>query len=137
MRKRISIRETKNMIQTALWLPRDMHEQLKKAGGERGMGEEIRGLLEASLKAVETPADEITGEVLDQLGEIARDLSIGQPLWAEPLTYDAFKAAVNALLSSHKPSAEVQPEARAKFQAKYGDEDPERVGRIMARRAQY
>ena len=42
MRKRKSTRETKNMIQTALWLPRDMHEQLKKAGGERGLGEEIR-----------------------------------------------------------------------------------------------
>ena len=30
MRKRKSTRETKNMIQTALWLPRDMHEKLKK-----------------------------------------------------------------------------------------------------------
>ena len=30
------------MIQAALWLPREMHEQLKKAGGERGLGEEIR-----------------------------------------------------------------------------------------------
>lgn len=137
MKKRKSIRETKNMVQTALWLPRDMHEQLRKAGGERGMGEEIRRLLEDSLKLVELPPDEITGQLLDQLREIARDLSIDQPLWIDPLTYDAFKAAVDALLSTHKPSGQARPETRANFQARYGDEDPERVGRIMARRAQF
>jgi len=27
MKKRKSTRETKNMIQTALWLPRDVHEK--------------------------------------------------------------------------------------------------------------
>ena len=41
MQKRKSTGETKNMVQTALWLPREMHEALKKAGGERGLGEEI------------------------------------------------------------------------------------------------
>ena len=137
MKKRKSTRPTPSMVQTALWLPREMHERLKEAGGERGMGEEIRRLLEGSLEAVETPPDEITGELLDQLREIARDLSREKPLWADPLAYDAFKAAVGALLLSHKPSGEAGPEARANFLAKYGDEDPERVGRIMARRAQF
>ena len=42
MRKRKSTRETKNMIQTALWLPRDMHEKLKNEGGAQGFGDEIR-----------------------------------------------------------------------------------------------
>jgi hypothetical protein len=125
------------MVQTALWLPREMHERLKKAGGERGMGEEIRRLLEASLEPVETPPDEITGELLDQLKEIARDLSREQPLWADPLTYDAFKAAVDTLLAGYKPRGEAEPEAKAKFQAKYGDEEPERVGRIMALHARF
>ena len=49
MRKQKSTRETKNMIQTALWLPRDMHERLKEAGGERGLGEEIRKRLVVSF----------------------------------------------------------------------------------------
>ena len=34
MKKRKSTRETTNMIQTALWLPRDMHEKLKAGGSE-------------------------------------------------------------------------------------------------------
>lgn len=38
-----------SMIQTAVWLPRDMHDQLKKAGGKRGMGAEIRRRLGQTL----------------------------------------------------------------------------------------
>jgi hypothetical protein len=137
VKKRKSRRETATMIQTAVWLPREMHERLRKAGGQRGMGEEIRRLLEGSLEEVETPPDEITGELLDQVREIATDLSRDQPLWVDPLTYEAFKVAVEDLLTSHKPSGEAQPETRAKFEATYGDEDPQRVGRMMARRAQF
>jgi hypothetical protein len=136
VKQRKSTRETKNMIQTALWLPRGMHAQLKKAGGERGLGDEIRQLLEASMAAAETPIDEITDEVLDQIRDVARDLSVDRPLWADRLAYDAFKAAVNALLSSHEPSSEAPAQTKAKFQAIYGDENPETVGRIMARRAE-
>jgi hypothetical protein len=135
--KRKSRRQTSNMMQTALWLPREMHERLKKAGGRRGMGEEIRRLIESALEGVQTPPDEITGELLEQLSDIARDLSRDKPLWTDPLTYAAFKRAIDDLVSTHKPTGEASPETRAKFQATYGDEDPERVGRIMARRAQY
>ena len=68
MQKRKSIRETKNMVQTALWLPREMHEALKKAGGERGLGEEIRRKLQIAFEADDTtamPGDEATEELLD------------------------------------------------------------------------
>ena len=64
MKKRKSIRETKNMLQTALWLPRDMHEQLKKAGGERGFGDEIRRRLQYALAVLEDLSHQITDEVL-------------------------------------------------------------------------
>src|SRR5450631_2151842 len=114
MKKRKSTRETKNMIQTALWLPRDMHEKLKRAGGERGLGEEIRRLLEASLDAAQAPSDEITSELLDQIKEIA-ELSLSD--WhADLFTFDVFKAAVNELLSSHQPSSEAKPGTRSKLQ---------------------
>jgi hypothetical protein len=135
MKKRKSSRETKNMIQTALWLPHDTHERLKKAGGERGLGEEIRRLLDTSMAAAKTPLDEVTEEILDQIRDIARDLSLDRPLWADPPNYNAFHIAVNALLSSHEPRGEAQPEAIEKFKAVYGG-DPESVGPIMARRAQ-
>jgi hypothetical protein len=131
MKKRKSTRETKNMIQTALWLPRDMHEKLKKDGGERGLGEEIRRLLEASVEAAQTPSDEITSELLDQIKEIA-NFSLQERWYADRFAFDVFKAAINALLSSHQPSGEVKPETKAKLQATYGGETPDAIGRIIA-----
>jgi len=134
MRKRKSTRETKNMIQTALWLPRGMHERLKKDGGERGLGNEIRRLIEASIDAAETPKDEITSELLDQIKEIA-DLSLAEPWYADRFAFDVFETAVNTLLSSRQPSGEVRPETKAKFQATWGEENPETIGRMIARLA--
>jgi hypothetical protein len=132
MQKRRSTRETKNMIQTALWLPRRMHEQLKKAGGERGLGNEIRRLIEASIDAAETPRDEITSELLDQIKEIA-DLSLAEPWYTDRFAFDVFKAAINTLLSSHQPSGEASPETKEKFRATWGEENPETIGRMIAR----
>jgi hypothetical protein len=135
MRKRKSTRETKNMIQTALWLPRGMHERLKKDGGERGLGNEIRRLIEASIDAAETPKDEITSELLAQIKEIA-DLTL--PEWhTDRFAFDVFKTAVNTLLSSRQPSGEVRPETKAKFQATWEEENPETIGRMIARLAIY
>ena len=67
MKKRKSTRETKNMIQTALWLPLDMHEKLKKAGGERGLGDEIRRRLQVSFDAEQLPSDELQTNCSTQL----------------------------------------------------------------------
>jgi len=131
MRKRKSTGETKNMIQTALWLPRGMHERLKKDGGERGLGNEIRRLIEASIDAAETPKDEITSELLDQIKEIA-DLSPAPPWHTDRFAFDVFKTAINTLLSSHQPSGEVRPETKAKFQATWREENPETIGRMIA-----
>jgi hypothetical protein len=136
MRKRKSTRETKNMIQTALWLPRGLHERLKKEGGERGLGNEIRRLIEASLDSAETPRDEITSELLDQIKEIA-DLSLAEPWHTDRFAFDVFKTAVNTLLSSRQPSGEVRPETKAEFEAAWGEENPETIGRMIARFAIY
>jgi hypothetical protein len=131
MKKRKSTRETKNMIQTALWLPRDMHEKLKKDGGKRGLGEEIRRLIEASIEAAQTPSDEKTSELLAQIKEIA-NFSLKEQWYADQFAFDVFKAAINSLLSSHQPSGEVKPETKAKLQATYGGETSEDIGRIIA-----
>lgn len=131
MRKRKSTRETKNMIQTALWLPRDTHEQLKKAGGERGLGEEIRRRIQIAFSAA--TGDRYTDKLLDQIKEIARELSRDEPWYANRYTFDVFKAAIDALLLSHLPSGEAKQETKANLQAVYGDEKPENIGRIIAR----
>ena len=127
------------MIQTALWLPRDMHERLKKAGGQRGMGEEIRALLEQAMQeadAARSP-DEITDEVLHQIKDIAGNLSHDGPLWANRAAFEVFKVAVNGLLDGHQPPTEATPEAWAKLKAIYGDDRPEVIGRILARHTVY
>jgi hypothetical protein len=135
MRKRKSTRETKNMIQTALWLPRDMHEVLKNAGGERGLGEEIRRRLDFALSAAQTRGDHATDELLDQIKDIARDLSRDEPWYANRFVFDVFKSAIDALLLSHRPNSEAKSETRTHLQAVYGDENPETIGRIIARAA--
>jgi hypothetical protein len=132
MQKRRSIRETKNMIQTALWLPRAMHEQLKKTGGDRGLGDEIRRRLQASFD--EEQVDATTHELLDAIEQIERNLSLDEPWHTDRFTFEVFKAAINELLSHYQPSSEADAGTVSKLQTMYGPEEkPETIGRILAR----
>ena len=138
MRKRKSTRETQNMIQTALWLPRDVHEKLKKEGGERGLGEEIRRKLQLAFEAADAalmPGDHTTGELLDQIKDFARDLSRDEPWYANQFTFKVFRAAIEALLLDLQPRTEGKPETKAHLQAVYRAEKPEDIGLLMARAA--
>jgi len=85
--------------------------------------------------AARTP-DENTHELLDLIKEIA-DLSLKEPWYADRFAFDVFKAAINTLLSSYQPSGEATPETRAKFQSTWGDENPETIGRMIARVAMH
>lgn len=131
MQKRRSTRETKNMIQTALWLPREMHERLKKEGGERGLGDEIRRRLQFSFDA--EPPDKTTDELLDAINQIV--IALDEPWYTNRFVFDVFKAAIIELLSKYQPNGQAEPEAIAKLQTTFGDEKPETIGRILARLA--
>ena len=139
MRKRKSTRETKNMIQTALWLPHDMHEQLKKDGGERGLGDEIRRRLQVSFGVEQQPRDKPTDLLLDLIKRIALNLSRDEEWWANRFALGVFKTAINELLSdmiSIIGPSEPLPGTITKLQTRYGpDEKPETIGRILARAA--
>jgi hypothetical protein len=140
MRKPKSTRETKNMIQTALWLPRDMHEQLKKDGGERGLGDEIRRRLQASLIADPQPRDRNTDLLLDLIKRLAVNLSLDEPWWNNRFSFGAFRAAIMELLSDLipiiNPAGELpQPAATTALQTRYGpNETPETIARTLARK---
>ena len=99
MPKRKSTRETKNMVQTALWLPRDMHEKLKKDGGERGLGDEIRRRLQISFDDEQQPRDQTTDVLLDLIKRIALNLSLDEQWHANRFAFNVFKTAINELLS--------------------------------------
>ena len=65
------------MVQTAVRLPQSLRDRLSKAGGERGMGEEIRRRLEASFEAEKAPADPKTRELLDAISSCAEEIARG------------------------------------------------------------
>jgi hypothetical protein len=116
------------MIQTAVWLPRDMHEKLKKGGGERGLGEEIRRQIQYALDAAKTPSDQITDEVVGQIKDVTRDLSDWH---ADPFVFRVLRGAIEVVLSNHEPKGEGKPEAKSRLQAMYGEQTPEAIGRII------
>lgn len=136
MKKRKAIRETQNMIQTALWLPRDMHELLKQAGGERGLGDEIRRRLQLTFDTGQRQRrDERTNLLLNLIEHL--DISLDEPWSGNRFTCDVFKAAISELLdllANIHPSSEPQPATMTKLQAKYGsDENSGTIGRMLAR----
>ena len=141
MAKRKSVRETKNMVQTAIWLPREMHEQLKRVGGERGLGEEVRHRLQTTFDAEQWPSDPITDLLADLMKQVALDLTNGRTRNEHRWTCDVFKVAINELVSSSMFSPApitgvAEPATVAKLQAKYGpDVKPETIGRQLARDA--
>jgi hypothetical protein len=130
MKKQRSNRETENMIQTALWLPREMHQQLKKKAGERGLGEEIRRRLRASFEFDEPP-DKTTDIFISAANQIAIELE--EPWYANRFASEVFRAAINELLSQCQSTERAGPEAIGKLQASCPDEKPETIGRILAR----
>jgi hypothetical protein len=135
MQKRKSIRETKNMVQTALWLPREMHEALKKAGGERGLGEEIRRKLQMAFEVGDTttvPGDQITEELLDQISDVAHALSCDEPWYADSFKIEVLNAAVTTLLVGRRLSSADKPEVRARLKDEYGEEKADAIGRLLA-----
>jgi hypothetical protein len=137
MRKRKSTRETKNMIQTALWLPREMHEQLKEDGGERGLGEEIRRRLQVSFGIEQRPHDQLTDLLLDLIKKIALNLSRDESWWASRFAFNVFKLTINELLSDllpHIPANDQQTGTITKLQTRYGpDVKAETIARTLAR----
>jgi hypothetical protein len=99
------------MIQVAVRLPRELQERLKQAGGERGMGEEIRRRLEASFDAERAPGNPKTQELLDAISFAAEEEAAyyNGNWWEDPFAFDVFKEYVNLLLANCRPEGEVVP----------------------------
>jgi hypothetical protein len=136
MKKQKSRRETKYMKQTSLWLPLDMYGKLTQAGGDRGLGDEIRGRLEISLKADDSLRDTETAELMEAITRIQVNMPRDRLWHDDRFAFDVFEAAINHLLSKYQPRSAVQSESKAEFEALYGkDEKAETIGRILARAA--
>lgn len=99
-----------DMVQSAIRLPRSLHQRLKKTGGERGMGEEIRRRLEASFDAEKAPAEAKTRELLDAISYCAeRTADDYRSWWGDAFSFEILKECVNMLLMRDQPKGEAVP----------------------------
>jgi len=98
------------MTHSAVRLPRDLLERLKRAGGERGMGEEIRRRLEASFEAEKTPSNPKTRELLEAISSFAEETNAYYGSWSEDaFAFRVLKACVDMLLTSLEPKGDAVP----------------------------
>jgi hypothetical protein len=101
-------KNAEEMTQSAVRLPRSLHDRLKKAGGERGMGEEIRRRLEASFGNV--PQNAGTRELIDAISFSDQELVRDFGSWSEdPFAFEVLRACVNMLLAFKQPKGEPVP----------------------------
>lgn len=127
------------MTQSAIRLPRSLHERLQKAGGDRGMGEEIRRRLQASFDAEEAvPATQQTRELLDAISFFDDEMFYEFGSWSkEPFAFEVLKACVDMLLMNYRPEGEAKPRPKPKRDADgkpvllYGHGSPEEIARLM------
>jgi hypothetical protein len=127
--------KTMEMFQSAVRLPKNLHDQLKKAGGERGMGEEIRRRLEASFQAEKDHADPTTRELLDAISAMAEEIKDYYGPWSEDsFAFEVLKACVNMLWAYYQPKGEptANPNPDSAADLLYGpDHSPKDVSRTI------
>jgi hypothetical protein len=100
-----------NMIQSAVRLPRRLHERLKKVGGEGGMGEEIRRRLEASFDEEDAERrDPKTRELLEAISFAAGQATSFFGSWSkDAFAFRVLEASVDLLLKHYQPEGEPKP----------------------------
>src|SRR5438128_1941129 len=119
------------MVQTAVRLPQSLRDRLTKAGGESGMGEEIRRRLEASFAAEMAPeaATPKTAELLDAISFFDGEMFNEFGSWTkEAFAFEVLKASVDRLLAYYRPEGEAKapPATDSRAEVLYGpDRSPE------------
>ena len=101
------------MLQTAVRLPQSLRDRLSKAGGNRGLGEEIRRRLEASFEADKASADPRTRELLDAISSCADRIGSDYGNWAEdPFAFAVLRVCVSMLLAHFEPEGKPVPKPK-------------------------
>ena len=99
-----------HMVQSAVRLPRGLHERLKNAGGDRGMGDEIRRRLEASFEAEKIPGNPNTRELINAISFADQELVRDFGSWSKDrFAFEVFRESVNGLMKHYEPKGEAVP----------------------------
>ena len=140
-RKRGRPRSENPLVHTAVALPRDMLERLKREAkaADRGLSTEIRLRLERPERDVETL------RLLDAIARLADYVAddLGKKWYEHAYALAAFRAGVMALLAYYLPEGDEKVPPETTRYDKHGDPDlwgafeaddsPETVGRTYAR----
>ena len=103
---------------------RELLERLKRAGGKRGMGEQIRRRLEASFEAERAAGNPRVGELLNAICAAAEQIALFYGDCAEDaFAFDVLKGCIELLLAERRPKGEPvpHPSERAKSFFEPGD----------------
>jgi hypothetical protein len=125
-------------IQTALRLPKVMYERLRKDGGERGLADEIRTRLQATLDAEKADAETryLLLTVASLIGEV--DGLYGPGSWhTDSFAFQVLTAEIDDLLAHFRPSEvnATKPNAETiELGEFFGDDPPEKIGKFTTRR---
>jgi hypothetical protein len=123
------------MRQSALRLPPDLHQRLRRAGGEDGMGAEIRRRLEASFAAEKAPANPKTQELLAEISYFADETATYCGNWFDDaFAFEVLKESVESLLASARPKGDavINPDRSALLDLTLGsDLSPKDISRIF------
>lgn len=84
-----------------LRLPRDLHDRLRKAGGERGLTAQIRDRLDASLTIEEAWNDPLFADFMRAVGYVI--VSAWRLYPSDPDAYPMIDVAVRMLLDAFRP----------------------------------
>lgn len=126
------------MVHTAVALPRELLDQLKKdadASG-KGLSTEIRHRLQLvdAQKGIDATRDTETIELIRSIENLANNLAgdLGKKWHEHAYALAAFKAGVAAFLAQYKPEgdANLRPDTRVVGEP---DDPPDAVGRTHAR----
>jgi len=124
------------MIHTAVVLPQELLERLKKDAelSDRGLSTEIRQRLQLTYDLQSLPRDPETTDLVDDIKALADNLArdLGVTWHQHPYALKAFKAGVAAFLHQYRPKGDEnrRPDTRVVDEA---DDAAEVVGRTHAR----
>ena len=135
-RKKGRPRAENPMVHTAVVLPRELLERLKRdaEASDRGLSTEIRQRLQAIYDLEDLPHDPETGDLVQSIKNLADNLAgdLGKKWHEHPYALAAFKAGVAAFLAQFHPEGDASERPDTRVVGEPGDA-PEAVGRTHAR----
>jgi hypothetical protein len=135
-RKKGRPRSENPMVHTAVVLPRDLLERMRRdaEASDQGLSTEIRQRLQLTYDLEGLPRDSETSELVDSIKLLADNLAgdLGKKWHQHPYALAAFKAGLAELLAQYRPAGKESLRPDTRVVGRPAD-PPDVVGRTHAR----